>query len=42
MAVTRPPCKDDCCTSATMHMHMLATATVKNMYLIWSAAILGS
>lgn len=32
-AVTRPPCRDDCWTSATMHMQKLATAIVKSMYL---------
>lgn len=32
-AVTSPPWSEDCCTSATIHMQELATATVRSMYL---------
>jgi hypothetical protein len=33
-AVTRPPCNEDCWTSATMHMQKLATAIVRRVYLL--------
>ena len=32
-AVASPPCNEDCWTSATMHMQMLATAIIRRMYL---------